>query len=240
MQPAKRPQRAPAPKTVAVEAVRARILIIDDHEVVREGLVATLDAQAHYVVVGAVATGAEGLETARRTKPSLAIIDLRLPDMGGDELCRALTAAVPGIGVVILSTYMNEDTVRRALVAGAAAYVTKAAGLGELINAIDRVAAGSITAPEQASQITKQLHALVAHRSAEVPLTPQEENVLELAARGLTNEQIGRRLYISESTVRFHVQKLKRKLGARTKTELIAKALRGALITPTAEDGVAE
>jgi len=138
--------------------------------------------------------------------------------------------------VIILSTYLSEETVRGALQAGAAAYVTKAAGLPELLAAIERVRLGrSVTSPASGPQIVKQLHQLVNERMSGTTPTPQQERVLELAAEGYTNQEIGKRLYISESTVRFHVQKLKAKFEARTKTELIAKAIRTGFIAPAGE-----
>jgi DNA-binding NarL/FixJ family response regulator len=121
--------------------------------------------------------------------------------------------------------------------AGATAYVTKSAGLPELRKALDRVRETGTTPDSAAgSQIVKQLHDLVSSRMDAALPTPQQERVLELAAEGLTNNEIGARLYIAESTVRFHVQKLKGKFGARTKTELIAKAIRAGVISPAAED----
>jgi DNA-binding NarL/FixJ family response regulator len=217
-----------------------RIMIVDDHEIVREGLRASLSRAPRIEVVGEASTGREALRRVRQTLPDIALVDLRLPDMRGEDLTRELTRDFPGTTVIILSTYLSEETVRGALQAGAAAYVTKAAGLPELMAAIERVRAGvrpsSITS---GPQIVKQLHALVNERMSGATPTPQQERVLELAAQGFTNHEIGERLFISESTVRFHVQKLKGKFEARTKTELIAKAIRTGFIAPAAEAGMA-
>jgi DNA-binding NarL/FixJ family response regulator len=213
-----------------------RLLIVDDHEVVREGLQATLAADERLEIVGAVSTGRAAIERARQTIPDIAVVDLRLPDMRGEELTRALRERFPSIAVIILSTYLSEETIRASLEAGAAAYVTKAAGLPELRAAIDRVMADQkAPGPLVGPQIAKQLHEAVTRRMAgEVP-TPQQERVLELAAQGFTNQEIGERLFISESTVRFHIQKLKEKFSARSKTELIAKAIRSGFIAPAGE-----
>lgn len=215
-----------------------RILIVDDHEVVREGLRASLATDPRLEVVGTAETGQAALDMARRTLPDIALVDLRLPDMSGEDLTRKLHSRFPGTAVIILTTYLSEETVRGALDAGALAYVTKAAGLPELRAAIERVM-NDEGAPDTTSgpQIVKQLHELVAGRMSEVMPTPQQERVLELAAQGFTNHEIGARLFISESTVRFHVQKLKAKFGARTKTELIAKAIRTGYIAPAGEAG---
>lgn len=226
------PPDSPDPKATL------RVLIVDDHEIVREGLQATLSADPRLNVVGAVATGRAALERARQTVPDLALVDLRLPDMRGEELTRELRQRFPSIAVIILSTYLSEETIRTSLESGAAAYVTKAAGLPELRSAIDRVMTGEgAEGPLTGPQIVKQLHEAVARRVSGAIPTPQQERVLELAALGLTNQEIGERLFISESTVRFHIQKLKEKFSARTKTELIAKAIRTGFIAPAGEAG---
>lgn len=214
-------------------------MIVDDHEVVREGLASALAADERFEIVGTVATGKAALERARQTLPDIALVDLRLPDMRGEDLTREIRQRFPSTAVIVLSTYLGEGTVRASLDAGAAAYVTKAAGLPELRAAIDRVISedGQVDGAA-APQIVKQLHSLVAARMDDSIPTPRQEAVLELAAQGLTNGEIGDRLFISESTVRFHVQKLKEKFSAKTKTELIAKAIRTGFIAPALEDGV--
>jgi DNA-binding NarL/FixJ family response regulator len=211
-------------------------MIVDDHELVREGVRSALSRVAGIEVVAEVATGREALRRVRQTLPDIALVDLRLPDMRGEELTRELARGFPGTAVIILSTYLSEETVRGALQAGAAAYVTKAAGLPELLAAIERVRLGrTVAGPAAGPQIVKQLHQLVNERMSGTTPTPQQERVLELAAQGYTNQEIGKRLFISESTVRFHVQKLKLKFEARTKTELIAKAIRTGFIAPASE-----
>ncbi|HET9103534.1 MAG TPA: response regulator transcription factor [Solirubrobacteraceae bacterium] len=216
-----------------------RVIIVDDHELVREGVRASLARAPGIEVVGEASTGREAQRRMRQTLPDVALIDLRLPDMRGEDLTRELTRDFPGTSVIILSTYLSEETVRGALQAGASAYVTKSAGLTELLSAIERVRGrdAGVTA-SSGPQIVKQLHALVNERMAGTTPTPQQERVLELAAQGFTNHEIGDRLFISESTVRFHVQKLKAKFEARTKTELIAKAIRTGFIAPAGEAGM--
>ncbi len=214
-------------------------MIVDDHEIVREGLRASLSADPRFEVVAAAGSGREALRCVRQTLPDIALVDLRLPDMRGEELARELTRDFPSTSVIILSTYLSEETVRGALDAGAVGYVTKAAGLPELIATIERVMDGDFAVGTMAGpQIVRQLHSLVSNRMSEATPTPQQERVLELAAQGFTNQEIGTRLFISESTVRFHVQKLKTKFAARTKTELIAKAIRTGFIAPAGEAGI--
>jgi DNA-binding NarL/FixJ family response regulator len=215
-------------------------MIVDDHELVREGVRASLSRTPGVEVVAEASTGRQALRCVRQTLPDIALVDLRLPDMRGEDLTRELTRDFPGTAVIILSTYLSEETVRGALQAGASAYVTKAAGLPELLAAIERVRAGQGEhGATSGPQIVKQLHALVTDRMAGTTPTPQQERVLELAAQGFTNHEIGDRLFISESTVRFHVQKLKAKFEARTKTELIAKAIRTGFIAPAREADMA-
>lgn len=219
--------------------MQKRLLIVDDHEVVREGLASALATDERFEIVGTAASGKEALERARQTLPDIALVDLRLPDMRGEDLTREIRQRFPSTAVIVLSTYLGEGTVRASLDAGASAYVTKAAGLPELRAAIDRVIADDgATDGAAAPQIVKQLHSLVAARMDDSIPTPRQEAVLELAAQGLTNGEIGDKLFISESTVRFHVQKLKEKFSAKTKTELIAKAIRTGFIAPALEDGV--
>ena len=210
-----------------------RILIVDDHEVVREGLVAALSSDANREVVGVASTAAKAMRRAKQTLPDVALLDVRLPDMGGIELCRHMHQNFPSMAIVVLTSYLSEDTVRGAVEAGAAGYVTKSAGLGELRRVLANIEETPGAAhPGGASQIVEQLHRIAQANAGGAGPTPQQQRVLELAAEGLTSEQIGARLFISESTVRFHLQKLKAKLGARSKTELIARAIRKGLIPP--------
>jgi DNA-binding NarL/FixJ family response regulator len=116
-----------------------RILIVDDHEVVRAGLVHTFSADPGYSIVGAVANARDALRRARQTLPDVVLIDLRLPDMSGTDLCRELRVRFPSTAVIIFTAYLSEETVRAAIQAGAGAYVTKAAGLDELRSALERV-----------------------------------------------------------------------------------------------------
>jgi DNA-binding NarL/FixJ family response regulator len=212
---------------------RLRVFIVDDHDVVRLGLCAAISKR--HCVVGLAGTAAEALEQISRTRPNVALVDLRLPDGTGVDLCRRIRAAHPEVAVVLLTAYLSEETVRSALAAGAAAYVTKASGLPELMSVLDGFGSVEGPAAESAPQIVSRLHASVAARTEGPRLTPHQETILELAARGLTNQEIGSRLFISESTVRFHMQNMKKTLGARSKTDLIVRAMRAGAIAPAPE-----
>ena len=226
----------------ATDAGRLRLIIVDDHEVVREGLVAALSQDVRFAIVGAASSGEAAVDLARQQRPDVAIIDMRLPDMPGHDLCRELRRLLPEINVIALSSYLTEDAVRNALNAGASAYVTKAAGLAELRGALDEANArgrGRWDQELNATQIVRRLEQLVESRSDTSSPTPQQARVLELAAQGLTYGEIAKRLLISESTVRFHIQKLKLKFETSSKTELVARAIRAGLIAAPDEESMA-
>src|ERR1700722_15179986 len=139
-----------------------RIMVVDDHDMVREGIRASLTRDARIEVVGEAGTGKEALRRVRQCLPDIAILDLRLPDMRGEDVCRELARDFPSTKVIILSAYLSEATVRGALEAGAVEYVTKSAGLAELKAAIERVMAGQAPRePLEGPRIVKQLHAMV-------------------------------------------------------------------------------
>jgi DNA-binding NarL/FixJ family response regulator len=211
-----------------------RVCIVDDHEVVREGLRAVLEKDGSMVVVGEAGTGAEARKVVAAERPDAVVVDFRLPDTTGDELCRALTAAHPGLHVVVFTTYLSEELVRQAIDAGAAAFVTKAAGIGELRAVLARISQQGQDFRRSSASAT--VHRLFGASGAEEHrvLTPRQEAVVQLAADGFTYAEIADRLMISQSTVRFHVQAVKERLGARSKTEMISIAIRRALIAPAA------
>jgi DNA-binding NarL/FixJ family response regulator len=210
-----------------------RICVVDDHEIVREGLRTVLGTSNDIEVVAEADTAAGALTAVRRSVPDVVLTDFRLPDMPGDELCRRIREIAPSTAVVILTTYLSENIVQRSIDAGAAGFVTKAAGLDELRRVLSRVRDNGATPMRNApSTVVQLLHQTAGRDVAHRALTPQQERVLELAASGLTYREIGRQLHVSESTVRFHIQSLKERLGVKTKTELIALAIREALIAP--------
>ncbi|GAA4744627.1 response regulator transcription factor [Actinomycetospora chibensis] len=207
------------------------VLVVDDHEVVRAGVAAALSRDERMTVVASAGDGREALALCCERRPDVAVIDMRLPDMAGHELCRRIREQCPDTAVVVLSTYLSEEAVRDCVVAGAAAYVTKAAGLTELRTAI--VDAHHRADPGHrpcVSQIVRRLEQLVTDRGDSDAPTPAQSRVLALAAQGLTYGQIARDLRISESTVRFHIQKLKVKLGVRSRSELAVAAVRAGLV----------
>lgn len=215
-----------------------RVAVVDDHEVVREGLRLALTGTVDLGVeiVGEAASGAEARALVRRQAIEVVLLDYRLPDVTGDALCAELVAARPGVRVVMLTSYLSEDVVQRCRAAGAAGFVTKAAGLDELRSVLGRIDAGEDGGAVRSTSTTVQRLYSAANpaggRAGMRVLTPQQERVLELTAEGHTYAEIGARLHLSVSTVRFHIRGVKERLGVRTRSQLIATAIREALITP--------
>lgn len=231
------------PSSQAEDAVTGakplRLLIVDDHEVVREGLLAALASDTRFTLVGGASSAEEAVELARQQRPDVAIVDMHLPDLPGHELCSQLRALLRDITVIALSSYLTEETVRNAIRGGASAYVTKAAGLQELRAVLDEVCRRNGSPSGDAlnvTQIVRRLEQLVEARSDSSSPTPQQARVLQLAAEGLTYGEIAKRLLISESTVRFHIQKLKLKFETNSKTELVARAIRSGLIVAPGDE----
>jgi DNA-binding NarL/FixJ family response regulator len=200
-----------------------RVLLVDDHEVVRDGLAVLLAADGTYEVVGSAATGESAILQTVRYQPDIVLLDFRLPDLPGHRVCRAIRRMVPGVLVVMLSSYAGGGAVKAAIAAGAAGFVTKDAGLGALRRALDEIVAGSNEQPFV-------VDAAGASAGAPPVVSEQDRQLLELAARGLSDREIARDLHLAESTVRFHLQKLKGKLGAVSKTGLVAMAIRSGII----------
>lgn len=202
----------------------ARIMLVDGHAVVRSGLRALLEGWDGFEVVAEAAHGTAALSQVRVVVPEIAIIEFRLADMRGDHLCGRLVEAVPGLRVVVFSGDPSDATVRSAHRAGAWGYLDKSADRAQLRRTLEAVRHGINPSASGAAKAT-------AHS---VRLTLQQAQVLELAAAGMTAREIGRELYLAESTVRFHIQKLKARLNVRNKTELVATAIRTGLVPPLA------
>ncbi len=202
-----------------------RILVVDDHPVVCDGLRALLDRQADMRVVGEAGDAAEALTAFRRLRPDVTLLDLRLPDRSGVEVLRDITAEFPGARVVVLTTFDGDEDIYRALRAGARGYLLKDMFRGELIDAVRAVHAG-----------LRRVPAAVAERLAErVPrsdLTPREHDVLELIVAGQSNREIGAVLGITQGTVKGYVNTLLTKLGVSDRTQAALAALRRGLVRP--------
>jgi DNA-binding NarL/FixJ family response regulator len=199
------------------------VLSVDDHPLLRQGIGALVGAQPDMELVAQAATGQEGLREFRAHEPDVTLLDLRLPDMGGVEVLRAIRAEFPEARVVVLTTFEGDIEMQRALEAGARGYLLKTMPPGELVDAIRQVHAGR-------KRIPAAVAAELAEHLADEPLTPREVEVLRQIAGGNRNRDIGERLFISEETVKVHVKHVMEKLGASDRTEAVAIAIRRGII----------
>lgn len=204
-----------------------RILLVDDHTVVRRGLETLLSTFEDLQVVGEAGDGAEALAKCERLSPAVVVMDLVLPGIDGVEATRMLRRLRPAPQVVVLTGFQDEGWVQGALAAGAIAYLLKGADADRLVEAIRRAADGHATlAPEAAEALIQ----LAVHAAPGDALSEREYEVLALLAQGLSNPEIARRLFVSRSTVKFHVSSILAKLGSASRTEAVVTALQRHLL----------
>ena len=206
-----------------------RILIADDHLVVREGLRAILEAADDLTLVGEAADGAEAVQLAGELSPDVVLMDLRMPGVDGIEAIRQIKARYPEVEIVILTTYDDDENIVRGLRAGARGYLLKDTGRKVLFEAIRAAARGESLLPS--AVIDKIVAHLAEPQPAEAkPLSDREQEVLVLLAQGAANKEIAARLYITERTVKAHVTSIFNKLGVNSRTEAVAVAMRSGLL----------
>jgi DNA-binding NarL/FixJ family response regulator len=197
-----------------------RVAVVDDHPIVRDGIVASLEDADGLVVVASVADAASGLAAVAREQPDVVVLDLELPDRNGVELIADLKARAPRVRVVVFTAYAGEERVAAAVSAGADSYVLKGASGDELIATVRAVAAGeSRMVPEIAQALLRAVRTPRAMR-----LTEREREILALIADGLSNRAIGERLNVAERTVKYHVGEILARLGARNRAQAVALA----------------
>src|SRR5258708_367642 len=211
-----------------------RILVADDHPVVRDGLVAILGTQPDFAVIGEAATGDDVLRGVAALGPDVLLLDLELPEMDGVEALRVLRGQGSVVRVLVFTAFDTDDRILAALRAGAQGYLLKGAPREELFQAIRVVhAGGSLLQPVVASRLLRQMGEAAGADGVTAPgiqpLTPRETEVLRLLMRGLQNKEIAAELVVTERTVKFHVSGILRKLGAGNRTEAVAIANREGL-----------
>jgi two-component system, NarL family, response regulator len=201
-----------------------RVLVVDDHPVVRRGLYSMLDGESGISIVGMACSGKEGILLTEELNPDVVLLDLRMPDTGGVDVIVALRTSRPESKILVLTNYQLDEDVFEALEAGALGYMLKSASEEELVDAIHDVALGK-------RRIPAPLAMRLAERVGRSSLTSREREVLELVVQGFKNKEIAQKLFISNITARNHVVSLLSKLDAKDRTEAATIAIRRGLVT---------
>ena len=202
-------------------ASSTKVLLVDDHPVVREGLRGMIDAEADLTVVGEAGSGAEAIVMAESLQPDVILMDLRMPDVDGVTATERILALLPGTRIVVVTTYESDTDILRAVEAGAAGYLLKDASRSELAEAVRDAARGkTVLAPTVADRLVRFVRQPVS-----VALSTREVEVLGLVATGKTNAEIGRELHISEATVKTHLLRTFHKLGVSDRTAAVTTAM---------------
>jgi DNA-binding NarL/FixJ family response regulator len=200
-----------------------RVMCVDDHPLMREGIAAVIRSQPDMTLVVEAANGREGVEAFRKHRPDVTLMDLRLPDMSGIDALAAIRAEFPDARVIMLTTFEGDVEIRRALHAGARSYFLKSTPAEELLDAVREVHAGR-------KRIPPDIAAQIAEHVSEEPLTRREVEILQEMSGGLRNRAIGERLFIAEETVKVHIKHLMFKLGAKDRTDAVAIGVRRGII----------
>ena len=203
-----------------------KVLVADDHQVVRAGIVALLEQQEGFQVVGEAGTGDEAVEKALAKRPDVVLMDLQMPGTDGVQAARSLREQAPEVAVLVLTTFDDDELIWGAIQAGAKGYLLKDTPPAGLFSAVRDVAAGkTLIAPEVLARLTQVIQQ-GGPGPQEEPLTEREHEILQLIAKGYSNKEIAAALFISDNTVKTHISNLFDKLGVRDRTEAVTKALR--------------
>ncbi len=196
------------------------VFLLDDHEVVRRGVRDLLDAEPDLEVIGEASTAAEGLARIPALRPDVAVLDVRLPDGDGVSVCREIRSKMPEVQCLMLTSFSDDEALFDAILAGAAGYVLKQIRGVDLIGAVRTVASGqSLLDPKTTARVMERLRAEADRKDPLAGLSEQERRVLELIGEGLTNRQIGERMFLAEKTVKNYVSSLLSKLGMERRTQ---------------------
>lgn len=207
---------------------KTRILIVDDHEVVRMGMRLLFENEDDFTVMGEASNGAEALAKVPVLDPQLILMDVRMEKMGGIEACREIKSRYPQVHILMLTSYTDDDAAMASVLAGASGYLLKNLSRSELLRSVRLVAAGQTLIDPATSQ--QAMQRLISIPGSE--LTEREREVLALVARGYTNKQIAETLYVSEKTARNHVSHILEKLGLARRSEAAAYAVEHKLVPP--------
>ena len=213
-----------------------RIMVVDDHEVVRRGLVALLERHSEFEVAAEAGSVTEAIETARRVRPDLVVMDVRLPDGSGIEACREIRSELPETRVIMLTSYPDEEAVLSAIISGASGYLMKNTRGRDLVAALQAVGRGdSLLDPAITERVLDRVRRVAAgaERDELADLTPQERRILLMVAEGKTNKEIAAEIYLSDKTVKNYVSSILAKLNLQRRAQAAAFVAKRGL---TAED----
>ncbi len=211
----------------AAEPGKIKVFLLDDHEIVRCGVRELLEAHDDIVVIGEAGTAAAAIARIPALRPDVAILDVRLPDGDGVSVCREIRSQLPDIACLMLTSFGDDEALFDAIMAGASGYVLKQIRALDLVGAVRTIASGaSLLDPAAASRVMQRMRDQAARRDPLAELTAQERRILELIGEGLTNRQIGERMYLAEKTVKNYVSALFAKLGMERRTQAAAYAAR--------------
>ncbi len=210
---------------------KIRILVVDDHKIVRQGLCSLLELEPDLQVAGEAGTGAEALALLDTLHPDILLLDLRLADLSGVQVCRQATAKYPQLAVLILTAISSGPEVLECIEAGAKGYVLKDVDMSELIRTIRAVHRGeSVLDPKVTAAVLERVRQARRGNNLEGTLTEQEQEIVRLMAQGLTNKEIGQRLFLSPNTIKTHISEIMHKLGVKRRAEVVFRATENHLI----------
>jgi two-component system response regulator DevR len=211
--------------TDPIEPRQLRLLVVDDHELVRQGLIALLGRREHFQVVAEAGTAAEAVEMARKFEPDLVVMDVRLPDGSGIEACREIRQEFPNTRVVILTSYPDEEAVLSAIIAGASGYLLKQIRSRDLVSALESVGRGeSLLDPAVTEKVLDRVRRIATgtYTDEMAQLTQQEQKILLLVAEGKTNKEIAAEVFLSDKTVKNYVSSILSKLNLERRAQAAA------------------
>ncbi|MFI7707443.1 response regulator [Nonomuraea sp. NPDC049480] len=204
-----------------------RVFLLDDHEVVRRGVAALLESEDDIEVIGEAGTAESAMARIPALRPDVAVLDVRLPDGNGVDVCREVRSRLPELACLMLTSFADDDALFDAVMAGAAGYVLKQIHGSDLVGAVRTVASGqSLLDPQTTAAMLQRLRNQAAHKDPLAALTEQERHILDLIGEGLTNRQIGERLFLAEKTVKNYVSNLLSKLNMQRRTQAAALSAR--------------